>query len=203
MLKIYNNLSRAKESFVPMDPNNVRMYVCGMTVYDYCHIGHARVLVVFDIVYRYLKHIYGDTHVNYVRNITDIDDKIIARANENQQSIQTLTQQFIDYMDEDARALGIEKPNEEPRATLYMDQITDMIQSLVDKNIAYQAKNGDVYFDVSEFPDYGKLSGKNTKDLRAGARVEVDTAKDDPLDFVLWKMAGRSCICCSSSPFSR
>jgi len=172
-----------------MDPKNVRMYVCGMTVYDYCHIGHARVLVVFDIVYRYLKHIYGDTHVNYVRNITDIDDKIIARANENQQSIQTLTQQFIDYMDEDARALGIEKPNKEPRATLYMDQIIAMIQSLVDKKMAYQAKNGDVYYDVSEFPDYGKLSGKNTNDLRAGARVEVETAKDDPLDFVLWKVA--------------
>jgi len=189
MLKIYNNLTRTKEAFVPMDPKNVRMYVCGMTVYDYCHIGHARVLVVFDIVYRYLKHIYGDTHVNYVRNITDIDDKIIARANENQQSIQTLTQQFIDYMDEDARALGIEKPNKEPRATLYMDQIIAMIQSLVDKKMAYQAKNGDVYYDVSEFPDYGKLSGKNTNDLRAGARVEVETAKDDPLDFVLWKVA--------------
>ncbi len=189
MLKIYNNLNRAKEVFVPMDPKHVRMYVCGMTVYDYCHIGHARVLVAFDIVYRYLKHIYGDQHVTYIRNITDIDDKIIARANENGQTIQELTQQFIDHMNKDAQALGVLAPNAEPRATMYMDQIIDMIQSLVDKEFAYQAKNGDVYYAVNKFPNYGELSGKNINDLRAGSRVDVDNAKDDPLDFVLWKSA--------------
>jgi len=172
-----------------MDPSNVRVYVCGMTVYDYCHIGHARVLVVFDIIYRYLKHLYGEKHVTYIRNITDVDDKIIARANESQLSIQALTQQFIDYMDEDALALGVQKPNQEPRATMYMDQIIDMIQILIDKNFAYQAGNGDVYYAVSKFSDYGKLSGKKTQDLRAGARVEIDDAKRDPLDFVLWKAA--------------
>lgn len=189
MLEIYNNLSREQVEFRPLDPANVRMYVCGMTVYDLCHIGHARVLVVFDVVYRYLCHIYGQEHVNYIRNITDIDDKIIARANENNESIEQLTSRFIQAMDEDAGKLGVLKPNQEPRATVHMDQIIEMIQSLQDKGFAYQAANGDVYYDVSKFPAYGKLSGRHLDDLRAGSRVEVDEAKDDPLDFVLWKSA--------------
>lgn len=189
MLEIYNNLTREQAPFVPLDPKNVRIYVCGMTVYDYCHIGHARVLVVFDVVYRHLCHIFGKQHVNYIRNITDIDDKIIARANLNNESIDQLTGRFIKAMNADALALGVISPNEEPRATLHMQQIIDMIQALQDKGFAYQAKNGDVYYDVSKFDDYGKLSGRQLDDLRAGARVEIDEAKDDPLDFVLWKSA--------------
>jgi len=169
------------------------MYVCGMTVYDLCHLGHARVLVVFDVVNRYLRKVFGDKHVTYVRNITDVDDKIIARANENGEEISVLTQRFIDEMNQDADALGVIRPDEEPRATTHMDEIIDMIQVLVDKGFAYQSevdgKPGDVYYDVSSFENYGQLSGKNTKDLRAGARVDVVEAKDDPLDFVLWKMA--------------
>ena len=193
MLQIHNNLTRRKEPFSPIDPANVRMYVCGMTVYDYCHLGHARVLVVFDVVNRYLRKIYGNEHVTYVRNITDVDDKIIARANENHEEIDSLTQRFIDEMNQDADALGVLHPDEEPRATRHMDEIISMIQSLVDKGFAYQADTpdgkGDVYYDVSQFEAYGKLSGKNTEDLRAGARVEVAEAKQDPLDFVLWKAA--------------
>ncbi len=188
-LQIYNSLSRSKESFVPIDPARVRMYVCGMTVYDYCHIGHARVLVVFDIVYRYLCALYGHEHVSYVRNITDIDDKIIARAHDNGEDIGVLTGRFIEAMHEDAHALGVLDPNDEPRATLHMDGIIAMIGTLVDKGYAYCADNGDVYYDVSRFAGYGRLSGKHLEDLRAGARVEVDTAKSDPLDFVLWKAA--------------
>ena len=174
MLKIHNNLTRQKEVFTPIDANNVRLYVCGMTVYDYCHIGHARVLVVFDVVYRYLCQLYGKDKVTYIRNITDIDDKIIHRANEN---------------GEDADLLGVIRPNNEPRATLHMQQIIDMIVALVDKGYAYAASNGDVYYDVSKFENYGQLSGKQLEDLRAGERVDVDEAKDDPLDFVLWKAA--------------
>ena len=189
MLKIYNNLIKEKQVFTPIDSSNVRMYVCGMTVYDYCHIGHARVLVVFDMVYRYLKSIYGEDHVTYVRNITDIDDKIIARAKDNNEDIQSLTNRFIEYMEEDAAALGVLKPNLEPRATTHMTPIIAMIQRLVEQGYAYYVKNGDVYYDVSKFETYGQLSGKNTDDLRAGARVEVQEAKDDPLDFVLWKKA--------------
>jgi len=189
MLEIYNNLSRAQEQFTPLDPANVRMYVCGMTVYDLCHIGHARVLVVFDVVYRYLCHVYGKEHVTYIRNITDIDDKIIARARDNAEPIEQLTERYIRLMDEDAARLGVLKPDQEPRATVYMEQIIDMIQALQDRGYAYQASNGDVYYDVSQFPAYGKLSGRHLDDLRAGARVEVDEAKDDPLDFVLWKSA--------------
>jgi len=193
MLQIHNNLTKRKEPFVPIDPKNVRMYVCGMTVYDLCHLGHARVLVVFDVVNRYLRKVFGDKHVTYVRNITDVDDKIIARANENGEEISVLTQRFIDEMNQDADALGVIRPDEEPRATTHMDEIIDMIQVLVDKGFAYQSevdgKPGDVYYDVSSFENYGQLSGKNTKDLRAGARVDVVEAKDDPLDFVLWKMA--------------
>jgi cysteinyl-tRNA synthetase len=189
MLEIYNTYTRTQSPFVPIDPHNVRMYVCGMTVYDYCHIGHARVLVVFDVLYRYLCHLYGREHVTYVRNITDIDDKIIARANENKETINALTGRFIDAMNEDAEAIGVLHPNAEPRATLHMDDIVAMIQALVDKGYAYAASNGDVYYDVSKFAPYGRLSGRHLEDLRAGARVEIDEAKDDPLDFVLWKSA--------------
>lgn len=189
MLKIYNNLTRQKESFIPINPENVRMYVCGMTVYDLCHLGHARVLVAFDVVYRYLRHIYGAEHVTYVRNITDIDDKIINRANENGEVFSDLTERFIKHMHQDAEALNILPPNQEPRATTHMAGIIDMINTLVEKGFAYAAGNGDVYYDVSQFGSYGKLSGKNPDELKAGARVEVDEGKDDPLDFVLWKAA--------------
>jgi len=189
MLQIYNSLTRKKEPFEPIDPANVRMYVCGMTVYDYCHIGHARVLVVFDMVNRYLRHLYGENHVTYVRNITDIDDKIIRRAQECHEPFTRLTERFIDAMHEDAEALGVLPPDEEPRATLSMEQIIEMIQTLLDKGYAYTAQNGDVYYDVSRFSSYGKLSGKRLEELRAGERVAVDEAKEDPLDFVLWKAA--------------
>jgi len=189
MLEIYNSLTRSQSPFVPIDPNNVRLYVCGMTVYDYCHIGHARVMVVFDVLYRYLCHRYGREHVSYIRNITDIDDKIIARANENGESIQVLTSRYIEAMNEDAAALGVLTPNQEPRATLHMAEIIAMIEALVEKGYAYPAQNGDVYYDVSKFADYGRLSGRHLEDLRAGARVEIDEAKTDPLDFVLWKAA--------------
>ncbi len=186
-LKVHNNLSKQKERFVPIDPARVRMYVCGMTVYDYCHIGHARVLVVFDVINRYLRHIYGEDAVTYVRNITDIDDKIIARANENSEDFNVLTGRFIEAMHEDADVLGVQRPDTEPRATLHMPEILAMIEKLIARGYAYAAANGDVYYDVSKFEGYGKLSGKNPDDLRAGERVAVDEAKDDPLDFVLWK----------------
>ena len=189
MLKIYNTLTRRLEPFKPIDPNNVRMYVCGMTVYDMCHIGHARVLVVFDVVFRHLRHLYGPEHVTYVRNVTDIDDKIIQRANEQQVDIDTLTSRYIEEMHKDAAALNVLPPTFEPRATRHMADIIEMIQALLDKGYAYRADNGDVYYDVSRFEHYGQLSGKNPEDLRAGARVAVDEAKDDPLDFVLWKAA--------------
>jgi len=189
MLKIYNNLTRQKEVFKPIDAENVRMYVCGMTVYDLCHLGHARVLVAFDVVYRYLRHTFGDKNVTYVRNITDIDDKIIARANENHESFGTLTGRFIEAMHEDAQALQVLSPDQEPKATTHMGEIIAMIEILVEKKYAYAADNGDVYYDVSHFENYGQLSGKKLEDLQAGARVEVDAAKADPLDFVLWKAA--------------
>jgi len=189
MLKIYNSLTNNKEIFTPIDPSNVRMYVCGMTVYDYCHIGHARVLVVFDVVNRYLREKFGQQSVTYVRNITDIDDKIIQRANDNGESIESLTHRFIDEMNADAYVLGITKPDLEPKATLHMADIINMIQTLLDNNSAYQGKNGDIYFSVSSFPGYGKLSGRKLEDDQAGARVEVDENKNDPMDFVLWKSA--------------
>jgi len=188
-LQIHNNLTKRKEPFRPIDPQRVRMYVCGMTVYDYCHIGHARVLVVFDVISRYLRKIYGAEHLTYVRNITDIDDKIIKRANENGEPYTALTERFITFMNEDADALGVQRPDIEPRATLHIGEILAMIQTLIDKGYAYAASNGDVYYDVSKFEHYGQLSGKNVEDLRAGERVAVDEAKDDPLDFVLWKAA--------------
>ena len=185
MLQIYNSLTRQKEDFIPITPKTVRMYVCGMTVYDYCHLGHARVMVVFDTVYRYLR--ASNYAVNYVRNITDIDDKIIRRAAENGESIQALTQRFIDAMHEDEDALNVLRPTEEPRATETIDEMLDMINTLMGKGYAYQGKNGDVYYDVSKFEGYGKLSGRKLDELRAGERVAVDEVKDDPLDFVLWK----------------
>lgn len=187
MLTIYNSLTGKKEEFRPLEPGKVRMYVCGMTVYDYCHMGHARVMVVFDMVARYLR--YRGYEVDYVRNITDIDDKIIKRARENGESMEALTARFIEAMNEDTETLGVLSPTREPRATGHIEQIIRMIDSLMQKKLAYAAENGDVFFDVSEFPGYGKLSGKHIDELRSGARVEVQEAKDDPLDFVLWKAA--------------
>ena len=189
MLKIYNSLAREKQDFHPIEPGKVRMYVCGMTVYDYCHLGHARVLVVFDMVRRWLRASGYD--VTYVRNITDIDDKIIKRAVENGETIRQLTDRFIAYMHEDADALGVERPDHEPRATQFVPQMLSMIGTLEEKGLAYQASGGDVNYAVRKFPGYGKLSGKSLDDLRAGERVEVqaDSGKHDPLDFVLWKHA--------------
>ena len=187
MLKIYNSLTREKQEFVPITPGRVRMYVCGMTVYDYCHLGHARVLVVFDMVQRWLR--ASGLEVCYVRNITDIDDKIIKRALASQESISELTSRFIRFMDEDAAALGVEKPDHEPRATEYIPQMLELIGRLEKNGLAYRAAGGDVNFSVRKFPGYGKLSGKSLDDLRAGERVEVDAGKEDPLDFVLWKHA--------------
>ncbi len=199
MLKIHNSQTRKKEVFQPIEPGKVKMYVCGMTVYDLCHLGHARVLVVFDAVTRYLR--YSGYDVTYVRNITDIDDKIISRANENGEDFSALTKRFIQAMHEDAEELGVLPPDEEPRATASMPEIIDMVQTLIDKGHAYTAQveeganegdnngQGDVYYDVSTFENYGKLSGKKLEDLRAGERVAIDERKDDPLDFVLWKAA--------------
>ena len=187
MLEIYNTLSRRKETFRPIDPGHVRMYVCGMTVYDYCHLGHARVMVVFDLVQRWLR--ASGYPLTYVRNITDIDDKIIRRAVENGESIGTLTERFIAAMDEDAARLGVQKPDHEPRATAYLPQMLSMIATLEQRGLAYRAAGGDVNFSVRRFEGYGRLSGKSLEDLRAGERVEVDSTKQDPLDFVLWKHA--------------
>jgi cysteinyl-tRNA synthetase len=185
MLKIHNSLGRTKQPFAPLRPGEVRMYVCGMTVYDYCHLGHARVLVVFDMVCRWLR--ASGYRVTYVRNITDIDDKIIRRAAESGETPAELTERFIRFMDEDAAALGVEKPDHEPRATQYVPEMVGLIERLEAKKLAYQSASGDVNFAVRRFPGYGKLSGKSLDELRAGERVEVDAAKEDPLDFVLWK----------------
>ena len=187
MLQIFNSLTRQKEEFRPIEPGKTRMYVCGMTVYDYCHIGHARVMVVFDIVLRWLR-IKG-YDVTYVRNITDIDDKIIRRAQENGEDFHALTHRFIQAMHEDLDALGILPPTWEPRATEAMADMLAMIQILVNKGFAYTGGSGDVYYDVSRFERYGQLANKKLEDLRAGARIDVEEAKDDPLDFVLWKAA--------------
>ncbi|MFO7578898.1 MAG: cysteine--tRNA ligase [Nitrosomonas halophila] len=187
MLRIYNTLARTKQEFVPLTPGEVRMYVCGMTVYDYCHLGHARVLVVFDSVVRWLQTL--GYKVTYVRNITDIDDKIIRRALENHEPISKLTDRYIQAMEEDAAALGVARPAFEPRATDCIEDMIAMIRTLLDKNLAYVADNGDVFYAVHHFPNYGKLSGKSLDDLRAGERVEIDGNKRDPLDFVLWKAA--------------
>jgi cysteinyl-tRNA synthetase len=185
MLKIYNSLNRDKQTFTPIEAGKVRMYVCGMTVYDFCHLGHARVMVVFDIVNRWFRE--SQYEVTYVRNITDIDDKIIKRANENGESIGDLAQRFIDAMDEDFAKLGVESPAFQPRATQHIDGMISMISALIEKGHAYQAANRDVFYSVRSFADYGKLSGKSLDDLRAGERVDVDTYKKDPMDFVLWK----------------
>ncbi len=187
MIRIYNSLSGRKEELRPIVPGLVRMYVCGMTVYDYCHLGHARPLIVFDVVRRHLRE--RGYRVEFVRNITDIDDKIIQRAAENGEAVEALTARFIAAMHEDCAALGVERPDHEPRATAYMPQIITMIATLVEKGYAYQGGNGDVYFAVASFESYGQLSGKRLSDLRAGARIEVDESKRDPLDFVLWKSA--------------
>ena len=186
-LNIYNTLAREKQPFVPIEPGKVRMYVCGMTVYDYCHVGHARVMVVFDMVQRWLR--AAGYEVTYVQNITDIDDKIIRRAAENGETIGELTERFIGYMHEDAAALGIQRPDHEPRATQYVPQMLDIIGKLEAKGLAYQASDGDVNYAVRKFAGYGKLSGKSLEDLRAGERVAANDAKHDPLDFVLWKSA--------------
>ncbi len=186
-MKIYNTLTRKKEEFQPRVPGKVGMYVCGMTVYDYCHIGHARVMVVFDTVARYLRH--KGYELTYVRNITDIDDKIINRANENGEEFTALTQRFIDAMHEDEKALSVLPPDIEPKATQSIPDIIAMIEALITNGLAYVGVNGDVFYSVSKFKPYGKLSGKNLADLQAGERVDVDHAKQDPLDFVLWKMA--------------
>ncbi|WP_020394711.1 cysteine--tRNA ligase [Thiolinea disciformis] len=187
MLNIYNSLTNRKEVFIPIEPHKIRMYVCGMTVYDYCHLGHARVMVVFDMVYRYLQ--AAGYQVTYVRNITDIDDKIIKRANENGEPFQALTSRFIDAMHEDERALKILPPTHEPRATQSIAGMIQIIETLIEKGFAYVGRNQDVYYDVSQFEGYGKLSGRKLEDLRAGERIAIDEVKDDPLDFVLWKAA--------------
>ncbi len=187
MLKIFNTLTGAKQVFTPIRPGRIGMYVCGVTVYDYCHVGHARFLVVFDMVRRYLRH--RGYQVNYVRNITDIDDKIIQRAAQNGESIDALTARFITAMDEDCAALGCERPDHEPRATAHVPDIIALIEELMRRGLAYVAGDGDVCYAVAKFPGYGRLSGKRLDDLRAGARVDVDAAKRDPLDFVLWKCA--------------
>lgn len=184
-LKIYNSLAREKQEFVPIESGHVRMYVCGMTVYDFCHLGHARVMVVFDVVRRWLRALGFD--VMYVRNITDIDDKIIKRAQENGEPIGELTARFIKAMHEDAAALDIESPDREPRATEHVAAMLAMIRRLEQRGLAYQAAGGDVNYAVRKFTGYGRLSGKSLEDLRAGERVEVDSTKHDPLDFVLWK----------------
>ncbi|MBU9435777.1 cysteine--tRNA ligase [Burkholderia multivorans] len=186
-LRIYNTLARDKQVFVPRQPGEVRMYVCGITVYDYCHVGHARMLVVFDLVQRWLRAI--GYRVTYVRNITDIDDKIIRRAVENGETIKSLTDRFIKAMHEDEDALGIQRPDIEPRATQFIPQMLGMIERLEANGYAYQATDGDVNYSVRKFANYGKLSGKSLDDLRAGERVAANDAKEDPLDFVLWKRA--------------
>jgi cysteinyl-tRNA synthetase len=187
MLHIFNTLTRRKETFKPIEPGKVKLYVCGMTVYDFCHIGHARVMVVFDMVQRWLR--ASGMEVTYVRNITDIDDKIIKRAVENKETIKALTDRFIGAMHEDADALGIERPTHEPRATDYVPQMQNIITRLMDKNYAYQVEQGDVNYAVRNFKNYGQLSGKSLDDLIAGERVAIAGGKQDPLDFVLWKTA--------------
>lgn len=185
MLTIYNTLTQRKEELKPIEPGKLKIYVCGITVYDYCHLGHARMLMAFDVVTRYLR--YRGFDVTYVRNITDIDDKILNRAKENGELFTDVTSRFIKAMHEDEKALGIQRPDQEPRATGHIDQIIAMIETLMEKDCAYKADNGDVYFAVTNFPDYGKLSKKRMDELLDGARVEVGELKRDPRDFVLWK----------------
>lgn len=186
-LKIYNTLTRGKQIFIPIEPGKVRLYVCGITVYDYCHLGHARMMIVFDMIQHWLR--ISNLEVTYVRNITDVDDKIIYCATVNHESIQQFTQRFIQAMNEDATALGIKKPDYEPYVTSYIPQILSFIKKLQQQGLAYQGQNGDVYFSVKNFPDYGKLSGKSLKDLRVGERIDINIYKRHPFDFVLWKRA--------------
>jgi cysteinyl-tRNA synthetase len=187
MLKIYNTLTRKKQQFIPRVAGKVGLYVCGMTVYDYCHIGHARVMVVFDTAARYFRYLGYD--LTYVRNITDIDDKIINRAIENGEDFTALTERFITAMHEDEAALSVLPVDIEPRATQSISDIIHMIEALINNGLAYVGGNGDVFYAVDKFKNYGQLSGKNLADLQAGERVDVDTAKNNPMDFVLWKMA--------------
>ena len=187
MLQIYNTLSRSKQTFIPIEPGRVKIYVCGMTVYDYCHIGHARVMIVFDMVVRWLR--ASGYFVTYVRNITDIDDKIIQRAVENGESISELTNRFIDAMHADSDQLDLMRPDLEPCATDFIGQMQDMIGRLIENKLAYQGEDGDVNFAVRLFPSYGRLSGKSLDELNAGERVAIGSGKRDPLDFVLWKKA--------------
>jgi len=187
MLQLHNTLSNSKVPFTPIDEGKISLYVCGMTVYDYCHIGHARVMVSFDVITRYLRH--AGYQVEYVRNITDVDDKIIKRAAENGESCEQLTQRFIDAMHEDELALNVLPPDQEPRATGHIQAILDMIQILIEKKYAYAASNGDVYYRVEKFDDYGKLTNRKLEDMRAGARVDINDVKENPFDFVLWKAA--------------
>ena len=187
MIRIHNSLTGEKQPLKPITPGEVRMYVCGMTVYDFIHVGHARMLIAFDIVNRYLRH--RGYRVTFVQNITDIDDKIIRRAAQNRESIGALTERVIAAMHADCAALGIARPDHEPRATQYLPAIIGMIEKLIERDYAYLAPNGDVMYAVAKFEGYGRLSGKRLADLRAGARVEVDESKRDPLDFVLWKHA--------------
>ena len=186
-MQIYNTLTRRKEPFTPIEAGKVRMYVCGITVYDYCHIGHARVMVAFDVITRYLRSRGYD--VNYVRNITDIDDKILKRAIDNGETISALTERMIVAMHEDEDRLGVLRPDHEPRATAHIDDIVAMIETLIGKGYAYAAANGDVYYRVRQFADYGKLNNRNLDEMRSGVRVNIDAHKEDPLDFVLWKAA--------------
>ena len=186
-MHIYNTLTRRKEPFSPLVAGKVSMYVCGMTVYDYCHLGHARVMVAFDVITRYLRHRGYD--VTYVRNITDIDDKILKRAEENGETISALTERMIAAMHEDEARLNVLPPSQEPRATGHIGDIVAMIETLIEKGFAYAAANGDVYYRVRKFADYGKLNNRQLDDMRSGARVDVDVHKEDPLDFVLWKAA--------------
>ena len=187
MLQLHNTLSNSKVPFTPIDEGKIRLYVCGMTVYDYCHIGHARVMVSFDVITLYLRH--AGYQVEYVRNITDVDDKIIKRAAENGESCEQLTQRFIDAMHEDELALNVLPPDQEPRATGHIQAIRDMVQTLIEKQYAYAASNGDVYYRVEKFDGYGKLTNRKLEDMRAGARVDINDVKENPFDFVLWKAA--------------
>ncbi|WP_065188547.1 cysteine--tRNA ligase [Shewanella woodyi] len=187
MLKLYNSLTRQKEEFKPLQPGKVGMYVCGITIYDLCHIGHGRTFVAFDMIVRYLR--YSGYDVNFLRNITDVDDKIIKRAAENNESCDSLTERLIGEMHKDFDSLNMKRPDFEPRATLHMAEIIEMVEKLIEKEHAYVSSNGDVLFSVSSFPEYGRLSGQNLEQLQAGARVEVEDSKRDPMDFVLWKMS--------------
>ena len=192
MINIYNTLTQRKEPLQPLEPGKIRLYVCGMTVYDFCHLGHARMLLAFDVVVRYLR--FSGYDVTYVRNITDVDDKILARAVENDEPFDEVTSRYITAMHEDEAALSIVRPDQEPRATAHIDQMVCMIEKLLDSDHAYRADNGDIYFSVSNFPDYGKLSKKKPDELLEGARVEIGELKRDPRDFVLWKAADDTAV---------